>query len=252
MGLYFRELGQGAPIIIMHGVFGTSDNWLTTSKGLSENNKIFLLDLRNHGQSFHSNDFNYEVMAGDVDASLREKNIHAPILIGHSMGGKVAMHYAAHYSNYSKLIVVDISPRYYKKHHDAILTGLNALDLPSLHTRQAADEALSHYVPELGVRQFLLKNLYRNGANEFAWRLNLPVITAKIENIGEALDENVRITKPTLFIKGGLSRYIQEKDEELIHRIFSNVRIETIEGSGHWVQAEKPAEFVALVKKFID
>jgi esterase len=251
MSLYFRELGEGDPIVIMHGVFGTSDNWLTVSKSLSEGFKIYLLDLRNHGQSFHSNEFNYEVMSQDLDKFLREQNILDPVIIGHSMGGKVAMKFACDYTNYSKLIVVDISPRYYKRHHDEILKGLNALPLDSLSTRQEADQMLSGFVAEQGVRQFLLKNLYRDENNKFAWRLNLPVITEKIDDVGEALDEHVRIDKPTLFIKGSASRYIKEADEVLIRKIFSNVQIETIEGAGHWVQAEKPKEFAEAVRRFL-
>jgi esterase len=251
MSLYYRELGHGDPMVIMHGVFGTSDNWLTTSKGLSENNKIYLLDLRNHGQSFHSDVFDYKVMSEDLNQFLTEKNINNPVVLGHSMGGKVAMQYARDFNNYRKLIIVDISPRYYGRHHDDILKGLNSLDLKNLHTRQEADQALAAYVPELGVRQFLLKNLYRTEKNEFAWRLNLPVITEKIDAIGEALNEETRILKPALFIRGGASKYIQEKDEALIRKIFVDVRIETIAGAGHWVQAEKPKEFVDVVRKFI-
>ena len=251
MELFYRELGEGAPIVVLHGVFGTSDNWLTTSKGLAENHKVYLLDLRNHGQSFHSDIFTYDAMAEDVKNFIANHHIVNPVILGHSMGGKVAMQYARNYDDFSKLIVVDISPRFYKRHHDDILTGLNSLDLNAITTRQQADEQLSAHVPELGVRQFLLKNLYRNEENKFAWRLNLKVLTDKIDVVGEALPEDTRISKPALFIRGGLSRYIQEKDEVLIRRLFADVQIRTVEGAGHWVQAEKPREFVEVVKEFL-
>jgi len=147
--------------------------------------------------------------------------------------------------------VVDISPRYYPPHHQSIIAGLSAIPVDTLQTRQEADDILKNFEPELGVRQFLLKNLYRNEQNGFSWRMNFEVIKNKIENIGEALDANAKISKPALFVRGSNSRYIQEKDEILIRQIFSDVKIETVEGAGHWVQAEKPKEFLEVVKKFI-
>ena len=251
MKLNYRELGNGSPVVIMHGVFGSSDNWLTVSKDLSQNHHIYLLDLRNHGQSPHSDEFSYKAMASDLQEFLMDHEIVKPVIIGHSMGGKVAMKFAADFNNLSKLIVVDIAPRYYPRHHDSILEGLNSLNLHALTTRQEADIALTKFEPSLGVRQFLLKNLYRNANNEFAWRLNLKVITEKIDIVGEALEEGVTITVPTLFIRGGESRYIQDKDIAQIRSVFSDVKIETIEGAGHWVQAEKPIEFARLVNTFL-
>ena len=251
MKLFFRELGEGSPIVILHGVFGTSDNWFSISKELSQGYHLYLLDLRNHGQSPHSEEFNYKVMAEDLNLFLEEHSIVNPVIIGHSMGGKVAMRFASEYTNYSKLIIVDISPRYYRKHHESILNGMNALDLISLQNRQQADTALAVYEPDLGVRQFILKNLYRDSTNHFAWRINLKVLIEKIENVGEALDENNKIEKPTLFIKGEKSNYIQEKDQYLIYKIFKNVSFHTILGAGHWLQAEKPQEFLACVNNFL-
>lgn len=252
MKLFYRELGEGQPIIILHGVFGSSDNWLTPAKMLSDRGKLYLIDQRNHGQSPKDDEFNNKVMAEDLKEFVDEHDLKKSILIGHSMGGKVAMTFAALYPQLlSKLIVVDIAPKYYPPHHQKILEGLHAIDLKELENRQQADEIFSQYEPELGVRQFLLKNLYRNQENEFSWRINLPVISQKIDNVGEALDEKSKISIPTLFIRGANSRYIKEADELLIRKIFSDVRIETIEGAGHWVQAEKPKEFVEVVRKFI-
>ena len=252
MKLFYRELGEGEPLIILHGVFGSADNWLTVSKELAANFKLYLLDQRNHGQSPKSDEFNYSVMAEDLKEFIADHSIKNPTIIGHSMGGKVVMKFASLYPDLlKKLVVVDISPRYYHPHHQSILKGLLSLNLKELKTRQEADEQLAAYIPELGVRQFLLKSLYRNQDNEFAWRINLPVINSKIENIGEAQDENIRISLPALFIKGSESDYIEQKDEELIYKIFTNVVIKTVQGSGHWVQAEKPKEFLEALKPFL-
>ncbi len=253
MNLYHRELGEGnPPIVILHGVFGSCDNWLTVSKGLAETNKIYLLDARNHGQSPHSEEFNYSVMADDLYEFIQQKNLQNPVIIGHSMGGKTVMKFAVKYPDaFSKMVVVDISPRYYTPHHQSILAGLSAIPLETLQSRQEADDIMKTFEPELGVRQFLLKNLYRNEQNGFSWRMNFEVIKNKIENIGEPLDDGAKIAKPTLFVRGANSKYIQEKDIALIHSVFSDVTLATIEGAGHWVQAEKPAEFLEEIKKFL-
>jgi esterase len=252
MKLFYRELGEGNPIVILHGVFGSSDNWLTVSKGLAETHKVYLLDARNHGHSPQSDEFNYSVMADDLKEFLSDHAIQKPVLIGHSMGGKTVMKFASmHTSLLEKLVVVDISPRYYKKHHDSILEGLKSIDLANLKSRQEADLQLSKFESDFGVRQFLLKNLYRDENNEFHWRINLPVIAKNIDNVGEALDENIRIKNPALFMRGAKSNYIKKEDEDLIRKIFADVRIETIEGAGHWVQAEKPKEFLEIVRNFL-
>jgi esterase len=253
MKLFYRELGQGTPVVILHGVFGSCDNWLTVSKGLAEKHKVYLLDARNHGHSPKSDEFNYRVMAEDLKEFLIDKAIDKPALVGHSMGGKTVMKFASMYASIpEKLVVVDISPRYYKRHHDSILDGLQSIDLANLRNRQEADEQLARFEPDFGVRQFLLKNLYRDENNEFHWRINLPVIAENIDNVGEALDEKIKITKPALFIKGSKSNYIKEEDERLIRNIFSDVKIETVQDAGHWVQAENPKEFLERINSFLD
>lgn len=251
MKLNFRTLGAGAPMVIMHGVFGTSDNWVSVSKILAEKYQVFLLDLRNHGQSQHSSIFTYEAMANDLNEFLNDHQLVNPIIIGHSMGGKVAMKFAAEYSNLSKLIIVDISPRYYPRHHDEILKGLNAMPLALLQSRMQADELLAAYIPELPVRQFLLKNLYRTESGDFQWRLNLATITENIDIIGEPLDSETIITIPTLFIKGSKSNYIKAEDELLINKIFSKASLVSIANAGHWVQAEQPQKFAEVVLDFV-
>lgn len=252
MEMNFKKLGEGSPIIILHGLFGSSDNWLSIGKVLAENHTVYLPDLRNHGDSFHSDTFTYEAMADDLKQFITKQGIEKPIVIGHSMGGKVAMKFAInHPGMLEKLIVVDISPRAYRPHHGEILAGLKSIDLAQVGSRKEADEALAKHVPEIGVRQFLLKNLTRDKDKSFKWSLNLSVIDEQIENVGEGLEEQLATTKPTLFIRGGASNYIKSKDNIVIVTFFPNSEIKTIEGAGHWLHAEQPEEFIEIVRDFI-
>lgn len=253
MKLSYREMGEGAPLIILHGLFGSSDNWLSISKELESDYKIYLVDQRNHGDSPHSEEFTYAAMAADLKEFVEEHGIEKAVVMGHSMGGKTAMKFAVSYPELlEKLVVVDIAPRYYPVHHDRILEGLQAIDVGSLESRREADKALSEYVPELGVRQFLLKNLGRNSEGGYEWKINLPVINDQIENVGEALGEEEQFNKAVLFINGEKSGYIKrERDEPLIRQTFPKATIETVAGAGHWVHAEKPAEVIAKVRAFI-
>jgi esterase len=252
MQLFFKESGQGQPIIILHGLFGLLDNWTTIAKYLSEKYRIILVDQRNHGRSPHTDDFNYQLMADDLKEFILEHQIENPIIIGHSMGGKVAMTFAVQNPNMlQKLVVVDIAPKDYPVHHDAILDGLFAIKLDQLTSRNEADEILAKYVPEFDTRQFLLKNLYRKEDMSFAWRINLPVLAREIENIGKGFGDNYSFEKPTLFIRGLKSNYIKEKDFERIHSIFTDCKIDTIENAGHWVHAETPKEFLESLGRFL-
>ncbi len=254
MQLNYKVQGQGPPVVILHGVFGTLDNWQTAAKALAERHTVYLVDNRNHGRSPHDNAFNYEVMSEDLLNFIQAQRLNHPVLIGHSMGGKVAMYYACRYqpANFSKLIVVDIAPKYYRPHHQQILEGLLSIDLSQVGNRQQADEQLARFVPEPDTRQFLLKNLYRTDEGGFGWRMNLPVLNEKIENIGEGLPTHFRSDKPVLFIRGGKSNYIRETDTALIKEHFPNATIETIADAGHWVHAEQPALLLQKILAFID
>jgi len=252
MKLFYRESGEGRPLVVLHGLFGSSDNWMSVAKELALTNKLYVLDARNHGQSPHDDEFNYTVMADDLKEFLEEHQIIDPVLIGHSMGGKTIMRFAVKFPDIaSRLIIVDISPRFYGRHHDTILDGLNSIDLTSLKTRGEADEILAKYVGDIGVRQFLLKSLYRDSEGRFQWRINLSIIQEKIENIGEALPPGTTISIPTLFIKGSESGYIEEKDVKMIEEHFTDYRIQTVEGASHFVHAEKPIEVINLIRTFI-
>jgi esterase len=252
MKLFFRELGQGAPIIILHGLFGSSDNWLTQAKLFANQYKVYSLDQRNHGLSPHSEDFDYPSMVSDLEEFITDHQIQNPVILGHSMGGKAAMNFAlAHPDKISKLIVVDISPKSYDLEHYTIAEGLNAISIDSISSRNEADDILSRYVPEVGVRQFLLKNLQRKNAGGFVWKINLAVISKKLANIGVDLQFGGQFKKPTLFIRGAKSKYISDSDRKRITEIFPNAQLETMD-TGHWVQAEKPQEFADKVMQWLN
>jgi esterase len=251
MKLFFREQGQGQPIIIMHGIFGSSDNWLTQSKILAEKYRVISLDLRNHGQSPHDDTFDYQSMANDLLLFIQEHKLENPIVIGHSMGGKVAMNFAvAHPDQLEKLIVVDISPRPYNLEHYVIIDGLKAVPIKTISSRNEADAALEPFVAEPDVRQFLLKNLQRTPEG-FKWKINLPVIDKNLSNIGLDLQFEGTFDKPTLFIRGGRSKYVRDEDMTRIKEIFPQATLETLD-TGHWVQAEKPQEFVDTVQHWLE
>ncbi len=252
MKLNYKKIGEGKPLIILHGLFGSSDNWISIGRNLSEYRKVYLIDQRNHGDSPHSDVFTYEAMAADLKEFTEAHSITKFDLIGHSLGGKTAMFFATQYSALiNKLIVVDIAPKQYPVHHGTIIEGLKSIDLNTLKSRGDADKALAPYVPILGIRQFLLKNLTRTPEG-FGWKVNLGVISNEIAEVGKPLPSSSIFSKPTLFIRGGMSNYILEDDMELIHTHFPAAQLATVKGASHWVHAEKPQEFLDEVNKFID
>lgn len=252
MKLNFRTLGSGQPLIIMHGVFGSSDNWQTLGKVFSEQFKVYLVDLRNHGNSPHSDSFDYDVMVKDVVELMDDEGLTKAHILGHSMGGKVAMHLATQYpKKVDKLIVVDIAPKYYPPHHQQIFEGFHSVDLANLENRRDADDQMSRVISNIGVRQFILKNLDRNKDGSFAWKLNLSAIEKAIEKVGEGIEGKVSFDGTTLFIAGGKSDYITNQDHSLIHSYFPNAEIATVAGAGHWVHAERPKELGELVIEFL-
>lgn len=253
MNLFFRKLGEGKPLVILHGVFGASDNLFTVSKKLAENNmEVYLLDARNHGQSPRSDEFNYDVMADDLNNFLVENNIDKPIIMGHSMGGKTVMQFAQKYDNYEKLIVVDIASKFYPTHHQHILEGLNAIPIKTLESRKQAEEIFSQYVSDFGERQFILKNIYRTDEGGFDWRINVPVITENIYQIGSEISGEKKISKPVLFMRGSESSYISDSDFEDMSKTYLNATLKTIEGANHWIHATKPQDFLETVLNFIE
>ena len=252
MKLFYRTLGQGQPLIIMHGLFGSSDNWLTIAKSFAQHFQVFLLDARNHGQSPWSDHHNYALMAQDLGEFIIEHKLKDPLIIGHSMGGKTLMKFVTSADiSVPKIIVVDISPRFYEPHHDREITALKSINLQTLQSRQEADDIMARIIPEIGVRQFLLKNLYRKEDGSFHWRMNLDVLRSQIQSIGEGTSETAKSNVPVLFMKGEKSGYyIRPEDHELIKTIFLNSQIIEIPNAGHWVQAEQPQAFYDTAMNF--
>lgn len=253
MTLHSRIEGEGTPMIILHGFLGMSDNWKSiAAQFASEGFQIHALDLRNHGKSFHSDEFNYEIMAEDVKAYVDSHNLQGITLLGHSMGGKVAMLLATMYPNLvSKLIIADIGPKYYAPHHQTILAGLNAVDFSKNPSRSDVEQIVSNFITDFGTRQFLLKNLYWKTPEHLAFRFNLQVFNDKIEKIGTALPFENKFNGPTLFLRGAKSDYILDADFETIYHHFPMATIVTIANAGHWLHAENPKDFFQEVLHFL-
>ena len=251
--LYSKIEGSGKPLLILHGFLGMSDNWKTLGAQFATDDfQVHLLDLRNHGRSFHSAEFNYELLAQDVFEYCKAHNLEKINIIGHSMGGKTAMLLAAtHPELVDKLIVADIGPKFYPQHHQDILVGLNAVDFSKKPNRNEVEAIMLQYIPDFGTRQFLMKNLYWQEPGQLAFRFNLKDLNKKIDEIGTALPSNLTFDKPTLFIRGGNSNYILDSDFENIKQHFPNSAIETIPNVGHWLHAENPAAFYEIASLFL-
>lgn len=238
-------LGEGKPLCILHGFLGMLDNWKSLGTLYAENGFcVHLIDQRNHGKSFHSPEFNYNLLSDDLLAYLNEHSIKKTALIGHSMGGKTAMQFAcSHPERIKKLLIADIAPKFYPPHHQTIINGLNSVNNIELQSRKDADEQLKKHILDNGTRQFLLKNLYRNENKKLRFRFNLEVLSQKMEEIGDNINSSENFNGPTLFLKGDRSEYVTNNDAELIERHFPNVTIESIENAGHWLHAENPDQF---------
>jgi pimeloyl-ACP methyl ester carboxylesterase len=251
--LYSKIEGEGKPFIIIHGFLGMSDNWKTLGLQFAQLGfQIHLLDMRNHGKSFHSDEFNYEIMVEDVKAYINFHQLQHVTLLGHSMGGKIAMLFATIYPEYvEKLIIADIGPKYYAPHHQTILEALNAVDFSKKPNRSEVDEIVSKYITDFGTKQFLLKNVYWKSPEELGFRFNLPVFNEKISEIGTALPFENQFYKPVLFLRGDKSDYILDADFETILHHFPLAIIKTIPNSGHWLHAENPYAFYSEVEKFV-
>ncbi|QXP65610.1 alpha/beta fold hydrolase [Polaribacter sp. AHE13PA] len=244
--------GEGKPLLILHGYFGMSDNWKTIGNQFAEDYQVHLIDQRNHGRSFHEDEFNYEVLVEDLHAYIQHYQLEEVNIIGHSMGGKTAMLFAVTYPDLvDKLIVVDISPRMYQPHHNAILAGLNSIDFSVENTRTLVDKKLSALIPDFGVRQFLLKNVYWKEKGKLAFRFNLESLTDNNPEVGEALPSFTVFEKDTLFLKGSKSDYITQDEEPIIEAHFPNSKIVEIKNAGHWLHAENPKDFYAEVSEFL-
>lgn len=253
MILHAQVLGEGTPFLILHGFLGMSDNWKTLGKKFAAlGYEVHLIDQRNHGRSFHDDAFSYEIMAQDIKSYCDTKGLNNFILLGHSMGGKTAMQFAVNYPEMvAKLIAADIGPKAYPSHHQDIVKALSSLNFTTIKTREEADQVLAEFIPELGTRLFLLKNLYRPEKNKFGLRINLPVLSEKIEEVGKAIPPNSLYEGPTVFLRGSKSQYILDTDEQHIRNHFPKAQIKTVSNAGHWLHAENPTEFYQYVQDFL-
>ncbi|MGB0468305.1 MAG: alpha/beta fold hydrolase [Pontibacterium sp.] len=251
MKLFHQIYGKGEPLIILHGLFGTLENWGTQIKSLAEHFQVIAVDMRNHGRSPHENLMTYEAMANDILELMHDLQLKNAHILGHSMGGKAAMQLALnHPARIQKLIIVDIAPVHYQAHHTDVFKGLYSIDLPQLKSRSDADQQLSQHVSEPSVRAFLLKNLFRTEHKTFAWRMNLDALHNQYADISAA-PTGTAFTGPTLFIKGGNSDYLQAAYREQILSLFPMTTYKLIEGAGHWPHAEKPSIFGKIVLNYL-
>ena len=252
MKLFYRTVGKGEPVVILHGLFGMGDNWISIARRIGQNYKVYLPDARNHGRSPHSDTFNTRVLKEDLAQFISDRALENVKLIGHSLGGKVAMLYALeHPENVEKLVVVDIAPKsYFRPYFKLFLEQLMRLPMADMSSRQEVDQALAKAITQPAIRNFLLKNLARDGNNRFYWRINLPGIYNNLSNVMDFESGKNTFEKDTLFIRGGASDYVTDQDVPLIKRYFPNARVETIPGATHWLHAEKPDEFCNHLKTF--
>ena len=266
MDLFYKKSGTGPPLLILHGLFGSSDNWFSVAKALSADFTLYIPDMRNHGRSQHDTEHTYEAMAEDVRVFAENIIGSTFYLIGHSMGGKAAMSFVLKYPQWvQKLIVVDIAPRSYSRlenysHQSVdlmnIIQSMLSVDLSNVHSRSDAENAILEYIPDHSLRSFILKNLMRQNDGSYRWCLNLEVLKKSLPGIIDAIPErNPHLFRndnvSALFIRGGNSDYITDEDAGLIHDFFPDSSIIDIPGTGHWPQAEKPVDFVLHVKKFL-
>jgi pimeloyl-ACP methyl ester carboxylesterase len=252
MALNFKVSGTGPPLIILHGFLGSLDNWQTHARALSDMATVYIVDGRNHGRSPHYAEHSYALMAEDLKTFMNEQGIAKASLLGHSMGGKTVMEFANRYPTMiEKLIIADISPRQYTWNYDRIFEALFYVKLDEVEQRSDAERMLREKISEEGMVQFLLKSLDRNPDGSYEWKMNLAVLYQKFDEVIKGIELNSIYPFATLIIRGGKSKYVEEKDIENYQAHFSNIEIVTLENAGHWLHAEEPKEFLDAVRRFL-
>jgi len=251
--LHYKTSGAGPPVLILHGLFGMLDNWQTFARHLAEEYRVYTLDLRNHGRSPHDPIFDYPALAGDIVEFIHNQQIDPATLLGHSLGGKIAMQTALTRPELvDRLIVIDIAPRAYPSGHDAIIEALLRIDLSGMSSRTQIENALRVKLDDTGVVRFLMKNVARHEDGTFFWRMNLPVLAASYRNTTSSIDGHTPFTHPTLFVRGGRSKYIQNEDWPDILDLFPAAELRTIENAGHWVHADALEELLKVTREFLN
>lgn len=252
MLLHHKVLGEGQPLILLHGLFGSLNNWRLIARELASFYRVVLVDQRNHGHSPHREGMEYCALAADLRELMDALGLTSAHLLGHSMGGKTAMQFAGDYpERVDHLIVVDVAPRAYPSRHEAILNALLSLDLTWFTRREDLDAVLARDIPNPAVRQFLLANLMRDGNGRFRWRMNLAAIQRGYSQVNDAITLARPVACPALFVRGGRSDYIQDADIPEIYRLFPKAQIVTLPNAGHWLSAETSAQVVRLTLSFL-
>lgn len=252
--IHFETLGDGEPVVILHGLFGSGRNWFTIAKALANNYQIILPDARNHGKSAHTDSITYQDMAADIDTVLAELRLSNAHIIGHSMGGKTAMTLALnHPERVKSLTVLDIAPVQYQSEFENLISSMLSLDLDNIRSRQDANDALATYIPEDGLRAFLLHNLSREQNNYF-WRVNLPLIHRELETICDFPNNHSEphYDLPSLFLAGAKSDYVKTDHQEQIRQYFPHAQIEHIAEAGHWLHADQPEQVLQRLNSFLN
>jgi esterase len=254
MKLYHKSYGTGDPVIILHGMFGLGDNWRTIARLMEAEYQCILVDLRNHGRSPHDDVMNYEVMADDILELMQDLDLDDAVLLGHSMGGKVAMQFATAYPEMTeKLIVVDIAPKQYPSHHDKVIDAIEAIHPDSLKSRDEAETILREYLgQDESTVQFIMKNLSRKPEEGFEWKPNMPGIIAAYDQLMQDITAMHPYLGPVIFIKGEHSNYITEEDMPMVHQLFPEASLVTIPAAGHWVHADNPVLFTQTILSFLN
>ncbi len=255
MKLFYREFGTGQPVVILHGLFGQSDNWVTVGRRIADQFHVYIPDLRNHGQSPHTPVHSFPAMADDLADFIEEHEIENPVLIGHSMGGKVAMTYALENPDkVKKLAIIDISPRRYPERvtHTQVISQMLSIDLEKMRTRTEVEKILDSQITDKRVQMFILKNLYYKLHGKLAWRLNLDAINQSMDQLFDSVSSTNQYAGPVLFIRGGKSDYVPDSDLALILSMFPQAQIKTISGASHWVHADAPEELCFLLSSFLE
>ena len=254
MNLHSQIVGEGRPVVILHGFLGMGDNWKSLALSMAQKgNQVHLVDQRNHGRSFHHAAFNYELLTQDLKAYLDQQGLERIILLGHSMGGKTAIQFAVDFPDMlDKLVVVDIAPKKYKGGHQTIFEALLSVNLEQVQDRKEVETQLSKYIDDVGVRLFLMKNLSRKKEGGFAWKMNLQEIYMNYSNILDEIIIDPAVSNETLFVNGGKSAYVSLEDQAFIKTCFTQVQFQTIEDAGHWVHAEQPQALIHCLNSFLD
>jgi pimeloyl-ACP methyl ester carboxylesterase len=252
MNLAFEVVGEGHPLVILHGLLGSTDNWRSMSRRLGAHYKVFAIDLRNHGRSPHSDIFDYDVMTADLREFMEQQALRRIMLLGHSMGGKVAMQFAIDYSEQvDRLVIVDIAPKPYEPSQRYLLKALRSLDLTRYKSFADVDAALAAKVSSESLRQFLLKNLARDENGRLRWKIHLAAIDRNYDKLGRGVAPERTFDKPTLFIRGARSNYIEDDDAPLIRQMFPQAEIATLPEAGHWIHVDAPEKFFQTVLNFL-